>query len=76
MMVWRAYNVGNGKSIPYSELDLPDSSKLPTLSTIKDADPSPAFFCVKARRSSKEKSQGAQASTADSDDTVYEALFT
>ena len=58
MMVWRAYKVGNGKSIPYSELDLPDSSKLPTLSTIKDADPSPAFFCVKARRSSKEKKKG------------------
>ena len=76
MMVWRAYNVGNGKSIPYSELDLPDSSKLPELSKIKDADPSPAFFGVKARRSSKDQSPETQASTADSDDTVYEALFT
>ena len=42
---------------------LSDSSKLPTLSKIKNADPSPPFFYVKARGSNEVKRQEAQAST-------------
>ena len=51
--VWRAYNVGKGKLIPWSEFNIPNTYVCPTLNTVADRTPHISFNVVKARRSSE-----------------------
>ena len=51
--VWRAYNVGKGKFIPWSEFNIPNTYVCPTLNTVADRTPHISFNVVKARRSSE-----------------------
>ena len=51
--VWRAYNVGKGRFIPWSEINIPNTYVCPTLNTIAKRTPHISFNVVKARRSSE-----------------------
>ena len=51
--VWRAYNVGKGRFIPWSEFNIPNTYVCPTLNTIAKRTPHISFNVVKARRSSE-----------------------
>ena len=58
MEVWRAYDVGNGKKIPYTKFESTKSSSsvaLPTLNKMEDSDQIPEFCDVLTRKSRKEK---------------------
>ena len=51
--VWRAYNVGKGRFIPWSEFNIPNSYVCPTLNTVAKRTPHTSFNVGKARRSSE-----------------------
>ena len=51
--VWRAYNFGNGRFIPWSEFNIPNTYVCPTLNTIAKRTLHTSFNVVKARRSSE-----------------------
>ena len=51
--VWRAYNVGKGKFIPWSEFNIPNPYVCPTLNIVADRTPHISFNVVKARQSSE-----------------------
>ena len=53
--IWRAYNVGKGKLIPWSEFNIPKNYVCPKLNTVREANHAPniSFNVVKARRSSE-----------------------
>lgn len=56
MKVWRAYEVGKGKLVPYSKFISEKHSKaLPTLEKIKDADPKPVFCDLTTRKTTSKK---------------------
>ena len=51
--VWRAYNVGKGRFIPWSEFNIPNTYVCPTLNSVAKRTPHISFNVVKARRSSE-----------------------
>ena len=51
--VWRAYNVGKRRFIPWSEFNIPNTYVCPTLNTVAKHTPHTSFNVVKARRSSE-----------------------
>ena len=51
--VWRAYNVGKGRFITWSEFNIPNTYVCPTLYTVAKRTPHTSFNVVKARLSSE-----------------------
>jgi hypothetical protein len=80
MEVWRAYDVGNGKKIPYTKFESTKSSSsvaLPTLNKMEDSDQIPEFCDVLTRKSRKEKETKTDAESHNDDsDTEDDTLFT
>ena len=50
LRVWRAYNVGKGRFIPWSEFNTPNTYVCPALNTVAKRTPHTSFNFVKARR--------------------------
>ena len=82
--VWKAYNVGKGKFIPWSEFNIQKNYVCPKLNTVREANHAPhiSFNVVKARRSSEplpdpSPAVESQQSTVDDDssDLEDESLF-
>ena len=79
MKVWRAYDVGNGKDVPYSNFPLKEKTELPSLTKITDVPHIKlAFVEVKPRK--RQATKGLKKSTDDdndeSSDTDDDTLFT
>lgn len=51
--VWRAYNVGKGRFIPWSEFNIPNTYDCPTLNTVAKPTHQISFNVVEARQSSE-----------------------
>ena len=59
MRVWRAYAVGPGKFLPWSQFDFPENYSVPMLTILKEArDPKATFTAITARRKSPQTQQG------------------
>ena len=80
MEVWRAYDFGTGKKIPYTKFESTKSSSsitLPTLNKIQNSDKIPEFCNVVARKSRKQKETKTDAeSYSDESETDDDTLFT
>lgn len=60
MKVWRAYGIGNGKCLPWSDFEDLDKFSLPHIKVIKDAShPKEPFGPIKARKSTEGSSASA-----------------
>ncbi|KAK3731614.1 hypothetical protein QZH41_015867, partial [Actinostola sp. cb2023] len=81
MMVWRAYGVGPGKSVSWSNFDLAKKPSLPSLSIIEEAtDPKSTFCDITSRQRTKPKQSETASSSEypcedkesqDSDDSLF-----
>ena len=47
--VWKAYNVGKGRFIPWSEFNIPNTYACPTLNNVAKRTPHISFNVVKAK---------------------------
>ena len=77
--VWRAYNIGKGNLIPWSEFNIPKNYGSPKLNTVTEANHAPhiSFYVVQARRSSESlpdplPAVESQQSTVDDDSSELE----
>lgn len=77
MKVWRAYGVGEGKAVPYSQFFSKSAPKLPELSKIQDATQAPTFCDVTPRKIGKQKQTKESTHNEDnSSDADEGSLFT
>jgi hypothetical protein len=82
MKVWRGYDVGHGKSVPYSNFTLTRKTELPSLTKITDVPSNNlVFFEVTPRKChvAKDKDKDKDKKTSvddDSSDTDEDTLFT
>ena len=55
LKVWKAYNIGPGKSMPWKNLDVPSQEMVPSFETTEsnDSKTKPSFVSVKPRKSAK-----------------------
>ena len=79
MKVWRAYDVGNGKDIPYSKFPQKEETELPSLTKITDV-PNIKLAFVEVKPRKHQAAKGAKKSTDndndESSDTDDDTLFT
>ena len=77
MKVWRAYDVGNGKDIPYSKFPQKEETELPSLTKITDV-PNIKLAFVEIKPRKHQAAKGAKKSTDndESSDTDDDTLFT
>ncbi|CAB3987050.1 SURP and G-patch domain-containing 1 [Paramuricea clavata] len=78
MKVWRAYDVGHGKSVPYSNFTQTKKTELPSLTKITDVPSTNLVFCeVMPRKCHVAKDKDMKTSADDnSSDTDEDMLFT
>ena len=78
MKVWRAYDVGHSKSVPYSNFTLTKKTELPSLTKITDVPSTNLVFCeVTPRKCHVAKDKDTKTSADDdSSDTDEDTLFT
>jgi hypothetical protein len=78
MKVWTAYDVGHGKSVPYSNFTLMKKTELPSLTKITDVPSTNLVFCeVTLGKCHVAKDKDTNTSAADdSSDTDEDTLFT
>ena len=78
MKVWRAYDVGDGKDVPYSDFPLKEMTELPTLNKTSDIPSTDLWFSeVKPRqRHVTKRNDRTTSSPEDSSETDDDTLFT
>ena len=68
LRVWRAYNTGPGKCLPWSKFNVPDKDEVPSLlSSTDDSDSEVNFVPVKLRRAKKATPAAQEQDTVDDD---------
>ncbi|KXJ06886.1 hypothetical protein AC249_AIPGENE27447, partial [Exaiptasia diaphana] len=71
--VWREYDIGQGKTIKWSELGVPKKITLPTMKvTANSASPKATFVEVSVRKRKASKSKGLRMTEPDSDSELEE----
>ena len=77
--MWRAYDVGNGKDVPYNNFPLKEETELPSLTKISDV-PNIELAFVEVKPRKHQAAKGAKISTDDDNDessaTDDDTLFT
>ena len=78
MKVWRAYDVGHGKSVPYSNFTLTRKTELPSLTKITDVPSNNLVFCDVTPRKCHVAKDKDKKTSADDDSSVTDedTLFT
>ncbi len=78
MKVWRAYGVGDGKEVRYSNFALKEKTELPSLTKITDVAKDNLIFrtVIPRKRQNVEENIGGNSNKEESSDTDEDTLFT
>ena len=78
MKVWRAYGVGDGKEVQYSNFALKENIELPSLVKITDVPRENLLFCnvIPTKQQTVKEKTGENANNEEGSDTDEDALFT